>query len=199
MSPDRILSTAEARRAVVVASAVSSFAQGGYRATPIAVVAQQAAISPAYVSKLFVTKTQLFVAALDECYSRILDALEAGADAAEPRATPAEVLSAMGAAYASLVSDRDLLMMQVHAHAATEVPEIAAAVRRGIARITDFARSRTGADDAEVQRFVAFGQLCHLLTTIDAFDVDAPWATTLTAGIRHSDPLPNPERRSGRA
>lgn len=102
----------------------------------------------------------------------------------------------MGSAYASLTADRDLLMLQVHAQAATEDPEIAAAVRRGIARVTDFASLRSRAEDIEVQQFIAFGQLCHLLTTIDAFDVDAAWATTLTANIRHSDALAPRERRT---
>ena len=96
MPISRTLSTADARRAIVVDSAVATFARAGYRATPIADVAEHAAISPAYVSKLFTSKTQLFVAALDECYTRIVAALEAGADRAEPDATPAEVLDAMG-------------------------------------------------------------------------------------------------------
>ena len=187
MNRERTLSTAEVRHEAVVASAITTFAQGGYRATPIADVAAHARISPAYVSKLFSSKVQLFVAALDACYDRILEALEDGA-AASGSAAPEAVLDAMGAAYAALVADRDLLMLQVHAQGATDVPEIAEAVRRGIARVTDFVRSRSRADGAQVQQFIAFGQLCHLLTTIDAFAVDAPWATTLTDGIRHAQP-----------
>lgn len=184
----RTLSTADARREVVISSAIATFARGGFRATPIADVAEHAAISPAYVSKLFSSKVQLFVAALDECYDRILTALEAGAAESEPGATPAEVLHSMGGAYAALVADRDLLMLQVHAQAATDVPEVADAVRRGVALVTAHARSRSRGSDAEVQQFIAFGQLCHLLTTIDAFDVEAAWASTLTAGIRHAEP-----------
>jgi AcrR family transcriptional regulator len=187
MPTSRTLSTADARRETVVASAIATFAQGGFHGTTIADVAQHAAISPAYVSKLY-TKVQLFVAALEACYERILTTLEAGAGEAGPDADPAAVLHAMGGAYAALVADRDLLMLQVHAQAATTEPDIAGAVRRGIAQVTDYARTRSQASDAEVQQFIAFGQLCHLLTTIDAFDVDAAWATALTAGIRHSDP-----------
>ncbi|HLR85537.1 MAG TPA: hypothetical protein VK059_11345, partial [Nocardioidaceae bacterium] len=107
--------------------------------------------------------------------------------AEEARAdSPEEILYAMGGAYAELIADRDLLMLQVHAQAATDVPEIAAAVRRGLARITEVATNVSRADSDQVQQFVAFGQLCHLLTTVDAFDVDATWATVLTDGIRHS-------------
>jgi len=196
MPTTRTLSTDDARRETVVESAITSFAHGGLQGTTIADVAEHAAISPAYVSKLF-TKVRLFVAALDECYERIVTALEAGAGTAEPEATPDEVLHAMGGAYAALVADRDLLMLQVHAQAATSEPEIAAAVRRGMARVTDYARTRSRATDAEVQQFIAFGQLCHLLTTIDAFHVDATWASTLTAGIRHVDPAPTRRTKRG--
>jgi AcrR family transcriptional regulator len=196
MPSPRRLSTAQARRETVVSSAIATFAGGGFQGTTIADVAQHAAISPAYVSKLF-TKGQLFVAALDECYERIMAALRSGADQADSEATPAEVLHAMGGAYAALVADRDLLMLQVHAQAATREPEIAAAVRNGIARVTDYARSRSRATDAEVQQFIAFGQLCHLLTTIDAFHVDAAWATTLTAGIRHVQAAPTTRAMGG--
>jgi AcrR family transcriptional regulator len=193
MPTSRTLSTAEARRATVVSSAVTTFARGGYQGTTIADVAEQAAISPAYVSKLY-TKAALFVAALDECYERILSSLEAGATEAGPDATPAEVLDAMGGAYAALLADRDLLMLQVHAQAATVEPQILDAVRRGIARVTDYARTRSRATNPEVQQFIAFGQLCHLLTTIDAFGVDAAWAKALTTGVRHA----HPKRRPGR-
>jgi AcrR family transcriptional regulator len=196
MPTARTLSTADARRETVVSSAIAAFAEGGFQGTTIADVAEHAAISPAYVSKLY-SKVQLFVAALDECYERILTAIGDGADRAdrvEADAMPAEVLRAMGGAYAELVADRDLLMLQVHAQAATNVPEIAGAVRRGVARVTDYARSRSRAADTEVQQFIAFGQLCHLLTTIDAFDVDAAWAAALTAGVRHSAPTPRTQK-----
>lgn len=178
------LSTADARRETVVGSAVTVFARAGYASTPIAAVAEHARISPAYVFKLFPAKVSLFVAALERCYERIMAALEDGAARAETQ-TAADVLHSMGEAYAALIADRDLLMLQVHAQAATDVPEIAETVRRGTARITSLASSRSRGSAAEVQHFVAYGQLCHLLTTLGAFDVDAPWATTLTDGIRH--------------
>ena len=194
MADARTLSTADARRETVVSSAIATFAEGGFHGTTIADVAEHAAISPAYVSKLY-NKVQLFVAALDQCYDQILTAIEDGAGRAEADALPAEVLHAMGGAYAELVADRNLLMLQVHAQAATKVPEIAGAVRRGVARVTDYAQSRSRAADAEVQQFIAFGQLCHLLTTIDAFDVDAAWAAALTAGVRHAAPTPRTRKR----
>lgn len=187
MATDRVLSTAEERRTRAISSAVATFAEGGFHATTIADVAAHAGISPAYVSKLFSSKTQLFVAAYRECQQRIIDALDRGAAQADGNA-PSDVLHAMGGAYAALIADRSLLMLQVHAQAVTGVPEISAAVRQGVAQVTEFVTARSRASSREVQQFIAFGQLCHLLTIVDAFTVSEPWATVLTENIRHTAP-----------
>ncbi|MBW8871748.1 MAG: TetR/AcrR family transcriptional regulator [Leifsonia sp.] len=180
----RTLSTADDRRETVLDSAIAVFAASGYLGTPIAAIASDADISPAYVFKLFPSKESLFVASLDRCFERIEAALEAGARAADG-GTPAAILDAMGGAYAELISDRSLLMLQVHAQSASDVPEIREALRRGLARITRFATTRSGADEDAVQRFVAYGQLCHLVVTAGLEEVPETWARTLTHGIRH--------------
>lgn len=185
MTSERVLSTAEQRRALVISSAITTFARAGYHSTTIAHVAANAGISPAYVSKLFSSKAKLFAAALGECYQRILLALEQGAESATDE-SPSSLLSSMGGAYANLIADRDLLMLQVHAQAAMEAEEIAAAVRQGVRDVTTYAAARTRADTREIQQFMAFGQLCHLLTNLAAFEVDEEWASILTEGIRHA-------------
>jgi len=179
-----ILSTAEVRRDSVIAAAVSEFALTGYLGTPIASVAARAKISPAYVFKLFPSKESLFVAALDHCIDLTLAVLAEGADAASDN-SPEAVLYAMGGAYAQLVADRELLLLQVHAQAASAVPEIGAAVRRGIKRTTEFAKSRSGAPDSAVQEFIARGQLCHMLVASGIEAADGTWAALLHDGIRH--------------
>lgn len=186
MSSARTLSTAEARRSAVVSAAIATFAQGGYYGTTIADVAKRASISPAYVSKLFSSKSALFVAALDEAYERIVAGFEqAAAEVDDP--SPESLLMAMSAQYAEQVADRELLMLQVHAQAATAEPEIVEGVRRGIGKVVDYAASRTRVDGPAIQNFIAFGQLCHVLTTVDAFNLDEPWAKMLTAGMLHHD------------
>jgi AcrR family transcriptional regulator len=181
-----ILSTADARRPLVAASAVTAFARGGYHGTTIADVARTAGISPAYVSKLFPTKERLFAAAFDECITRVLGALEEGADSA-PTQDPDVVLDAMGDAYAHLIADRTLLMLHVHAQSVAEVPEIGTALRAGLERVTTFAKTRSGASDDAVQRFMAYGQLCHLIVTAGIDEIPAAWATLLSNGITHPD------------
>jgi len=183
-SRSSILSTADARRPLVAAAALTEFARGGYYATTVADVAREAKISPAYVFKLYSGKEALFVAALEACFEAILSALEAGADAAVDQ-SPESVLDAMGDAYAQLISDRTLLMLQVHAQSVADVPVVGEALRAGLARVTTFAKSRSGGADDDVQRFIAYGQLCHLIVTTQLEGRPEGWAKLLTKGMSH--------------
>ena len=178
------LSTSDIRRGTVVSSAVAMFAQSGYLGTSVAAVAEHAGISTAYVFKLFPSKELLFVTALEHCFELVQAALERGA-AASGDQTPEGILSAMGETYAELIGDRSLLMLQVHAQSSASVPEIGAALRQGLRTITLFVKSRSEAPDADVQRFMAYGQLCHLIV-VTGLDADtSTWSRLITAGIRH--------------
>ncbi|NHT18486.1 TetR/AcrR family transcriptional regulator [Cellulomonas sp. IC4_254] len=178
------LSTADLRKPVVASAAVREFARGGYHGTTIADVARAAKISPAYVVKLFPTKERLFVTALETCFDQVVQALAAGADGAED-GSPDGLLDAMGGAYAHLIADRTLLLLQVHAQSVADLPEIGEALRAGLREVVDFAKARSGASDEAVQRFVAYGQLCHLIVTAQVDAVPEAWARLLVEGIRH--------------
>jgi AcrR family transcriptional regulator len=190
--PSPFRSTADARRSIITSRAVTVFARNGYWATPVADVAKAAGVSQAYVFRLFDDKLNLFLAALEHCHEQILRTLS---DVAErmPDEEPEHVLSAMGDAYAELISDRDLLMMQVHALSAAGVPEIAATTRRGLERAVELIQERTGAPDSAVQQFVAYGQLCHLIVATglagltDEDSAQPRWASVLTEGMAHPD------------
>lgn len=193
VEPGVFRSTADARRSIVTAQAIKVFARAGYRATPVTEVAEAAGISPAYVFRLFDGKLGLFLAALEDCHEQILQTMSDVADRM-PGEEPEAVLSAMGDAYAKLISDRDLLMLQVHALGAADIPEIAAATRRGLERAITLIQERTGAPDAAVQQFMAYGQLCHLIVATgltgapdDAAGSQPRWAKVLTEGMAHPD------------
>ncbi len=189
MKPETARSTAEARRATVVSRAVSVFARTGYHATPVTEVAAAAGISQAYVFRLFDGKLGLFLAALEHCYDQIVRTLRQSAERL-PAATAAEILDQMGDDYAELIADRTLIKLQIHALSASDVPEIKEATRRGIASVVTLARELSGGTQAQVQQFVALGQLCHLIVAADLDDVDEPWARTLTRGMRHVPAAP---------
>ena len=178
------LSTADLRRTTVIGSAITVFAEAGYLGTSVATIAQHAGISQAYVFKLFPSKELLFVTALEHCFTLVQTALEQGADAS-PDTSPDGVLDAMGGAYAELIADRSLLMLQVHAQSAASVPDIGAALRKGLRTITRFVLSRSGASDEAVQRFFAYWQLCHLIVVTGIEADNADWARVITKGIRH--------------
>lgn len=181
----RTLSTSDERRTAVIDSAIVVFSKTGYLGTPIAAVAKHAKISTAYVFKLFPSKEELFVAALDRTFELIQTTL-AGCVETNGRRNPDAVLHVMGGAYAALIANRDLLMLQVHALSAADVPEIGAAFRKGLQRIVKFVKQQSGASEEAVQRFFAYGQLCHLITTLSLDSNHGAWAHTLTTGIRHS-------------
>lgn len=184
MKTQNILSDADTRRESILEAALKVFAARGYAATPVTEVAARAGISQAYVFKLFPTKEVLFVATVERCYLAIEAVLAEAADTAA-ETTPDALLWAMGDAYAQMIADRSIIMVQVHAQAATDVPAVREAVRAGVARIVRYAKRRSGADDAAVQRFIAYGQLCHLVTTLGIDPAEADWARLLMQGLRH--------------
>jgi AcrR family transcriptional regulator len=179
-----IRSTAEAQRPRITSAAVRVFAEKGFHATPVADVAAAAGVSPAYVFRLFTDKLGLFVAAVEDTYSRVARTLtQAGEESAAPDA--AGRLEAMTEAYVALIADQDLIRMQSHAQSASSVPEIRSAVQRGLGEVVDAVSTASGAAPEAVQRFLAYGQLCHLIVQADLIDLPTSWARTVTAGIRH--------------
>ncbi|MGC9382771.1 TetR/AcrR family transcriptional regulator [Streptomyces sp. MH13] len=104
-----------------------------------------AGISQAYVYRLFPNKEALFTAVVEHCFVRVRAALEGGAAKAESSA-PDAVLASMGDAYARLISDNDLMLVQLHAQAAAvSEPAIRDAVRAGYARTVEYVRGTSGA------------------------------------------------------
>ncbi|HXH33740.1 MAG TPA: TetR/AcrR family transcriptional regulator [Plantibacter sp.] len=177
-------STAEEQRVRIVSSAVEVFAIAGYRATPVTDVAKAAKISPAYVFRLFDGKLGLFTAAVEDCYQQVASAMSGAVDD-HPEWSPTDKLDAITQAYIELIRDRSLIALQVHAQSACDVPEIQTAVRDGIALVVRVMSRDSGADDASVQRSLAYGQLCHLVVQAGLGDVDAAWARIVDHGIRH--------------
>lgn len=135
--------------------------------------------------RLFPGKLGLFVAAVDHCYDLVAAALLAGGERSASTG-PDDVLAAMTDSYVELIRDRDLIMLQVHAQSASDVPEIRDAVRRGIEKVVGIVTATSGADPAAVQRFIAYGQLCHLIVQTDLYDVDTAWARLVSEGMQHN-------------
>ncbi len=178
MTP-RTLSTADARREALLEAALPLFAEKGITGTPTLAVAKASGISQAYLFRLFPTKNDLAIALIQRTNERIHETMAGAARAAQ--AAGEEVIPAMGMAYTELLeTERDLLLLQLHAHAASALsPEIREAMRDGFARLHAFVAEVSGANEVEIRAFFAQGMLCNVSAAMQLEEVDAPWAQAL--------------------
>lgn len=177
--PTRQLSTAAERREALVEAAVAAFAEHGFHGTPTTEIAKAAGISQAYLFRLFPTKSELYVAAVNRCYARLGDAMRS---AAEDTSAPGEtVLERMGHAYGELLQDPTTLRatLQAFAAAAGEDEQIRDAVRAGYGDLVELIQRLSGAQGDELRGFVAKGMLMTVLAGMDAPAIDAAWAREL--------------------
>ena len=177
MATPRTLSTAESRREQILTAAERVFAARGLHGTPTMEIATAAGISQAYLFRLFPTKAELFTALVERCNERIYRTFSDAAAAAQAAGEP--VMDAMGHAYVGLLADRNLLLNQLHAHAASDDPAIRDQMRRGFERLVELVERETGADAETVRGFFAHGMLLNVLAAMQAEDVDAHWAHVL--------------------
>jgi AcrR family transcriptional regulator len=177
MPAARTLSTAEERREEILQAAERVFAARGLHGTPTMEIAKAAGISQAYLFRLFPTKAELFMALVERCNERIFRTFTEAA--ATARAAGEPVLTAMGMAYIGLLADRNLLLNQLNAHAASDDPAIRDQVRRGFARLVELVERESGAGAEEVRMFFAQGMLLNVMAAIEAQDVDEHWAQVL--------------------
>jgi AcrR family transcriptional regulator len=179
----RTLSTAEDRRETVIAAAIPIFAERGYDAGSTMEIAKAAGISQAYVFRLFPTKAELFAAVVAAASERMQDAIrEAGARA---RAEGDDLLESMGRVLDELTEkDRDILLIQLHSQvAAGHEPLVREAAQRCFRDLYELVGRESGATPEQLRSWFAIGMLNNVMAAIDADQVDAPWARTLTALI----------------
>jgi AcrR family transcriptional regulator len=173
--------TAGERQEQIVTAALEAFADGGYRATTTDDIARRVGVSQPYVIRLFGTKQALFVAAVERACDRIETVFR---EAAARRPDVDE----LGHSFFGVLSERELLMMLLHAYAASGDPMIGPVVRARFGAIYGLVRELTGADAETSFTFLATGML---LTVMSAMEVVAPdgtgtedWAEELLAALR---------------
>jgi AcrR family transcriptional regulator len=178
----RKLSTAEERREAVVRAGMKVFADRGYNGTPTAQVAKAAGISHAYLFRLFPTKADLVQAIVERSNARIYEAFARAAT--EAKASGGDVIHGLRDAYVGLLEDRELLLSQLHAHAAAGEPAIGQVMRDCFARLYDLVERESGRPDDEIRAFFAQGMLLNVMAAIDAPSSGEHWAKVLTLGQR---------------
>jgi AcrR family transcriptional regulator len=159
----RTRQTAPERRQALVEAAVEHFAQTGLHGTAVSAITDEGGITRPYAFSLFGTKKGLFLAAVERGCDRIEQTFRTAAAGAGEEGP----LSAMGAAYGELLSDRSLLLIQLQSYAACGDDEVRDLVRRRYARLYELVRELSGADALELQGFFATGMLLNVAAAMD--------------------------------
>jgi AcrR family transcriptional regulator len=176
-STDDSLSTADERRRQVLAAALKVFAVDGYHGSSTATIAKEAGISHSYVFKLYPTKEDMFVAVVEYCFNRIVERFQEAAEGVA--GTPSERLQQIGRTYADILRDRNLMLVQLHAYSASNVPAIREAVKVGVRRIVEYIQTETGVSDDEVREFIGQGLLATINVALGIEYLQEPWAQAL--------------------
>lgn len=168
---------AEERRAQVLEAALPVFARHGYEGTSTEDVAEAAGISQPYLFRLFDTKRSLFIELVEQCFARVGTVFT---EVAAGR-TGQEALDAMGQTYKTMLADRDLLLMQLHAYAAGNDPEIRTATRRAFSGLWQTVSDAASLPSETLVDFFAHGILLSVVAALDAADLRDAWARACLA------------------
>jgi AcrR family transcriptional regulator len=169
---------ASERRDALIEAAIPEFAVGGLHGTPVDRIARRVGVAQPYVFSLFGSKRDLFLAAVDRCFTRVGELLTRGAEEFDPAiaAEGATIFQAMGNAYSlALADDRELLMLQMQAYAACEDPVIRDHVRRGYAQLVQHAEQLAGptATQEDLDGFFRYGMWLNVAAAMGVEDLSA--------------------------
>jgi AcrR family transcriptional regulator len=178
MSTSTRLSAAE-RKGSVIDAALIEFADRGFEGTSTEDIARRAGISQPYLFRLFGTKKGLYIASVARCFRDTLELFQRAAEGHRGEAA----LQAIGAAYIEQVeTNRTWLRAQLQAYAASEDPEIRAAVRAGFGDLIAYVRRVSDADWPMIWSFFSTGMLLNVLSSMQITVDPEPWMTDLLAG-----------------
>lgn len=154
------------RKEEILEAGLEVFADKGYYSTTTALIADKAGISQPYVFRFFKTKEELFIAALNRAFDRILQTFK------NVEARPEELVTKMIEAYEDLsVSNPNEIAVQVIGISVRE-EAVKNTVKKGLSNIRNYSLERfkaAGIENAEreVTTFQARGMLCNIAYFLD--------------------------------
>ncbi|WUJ75284.1 TetR/AcrR family transcriptional regulator [Kribbella soli] len=165
----RVRLTAKERGEEVLQAAVQAFAASGYEGTKTDEIARMAGVSQPYVIRLFGTKQQLFLAAVQSVCDRIEQLFREAAEEAPE-------LASLGQNYHRLLAEPEVLLVLMHGFSASGEPAIGDCVRQRFGSIYALIRELTGATPQQAREFLSAGML---ITVMSAMQVIGPTAISL--------------------
>ena len=154
--------SADERREEILNAAVSEFALKGLHGTSTETIAQRVGISQPYLFRLYRTKKELFLAAVERGFDRVDHLFRLAAES-----NPQAPLPAMGLAYKEMLYHPEELLLQMQAYVACVDPEIQSVVRRRFADLYRVVEEASGADEDLVRQFFAHGMLLNVAAAMD--------------------------------
>jgi AcrR family transcriptional regulator len=171
--------TAEERREAILQAAVVRFGQTGLHGTSTETIAADVGVSQPYLFRLYGTKKELFLAAVDWGFRETLEAFrQAGAEASSPH----DAFRRLGEAYMALISDRRYLDIQMQAYATTHDPDVRRLVQEGFGRLVSEVVCQTGATPAELAVFLGRGMLLNVATAMGVAEEETGWPVMVREG-----------------
>lgn len=171
--------TADERREAVIEAALIAFADTGLAGTSTETIARRVGISQPYLFRLFGTKKELFLIAVERCFEETMDVFR---QAAKGASSTEDALHRMGDAYFELIKDRAKLRMQMQAYAACDDVDVRRAVQRGFGELTGMIIGISGASSQVVAHFLAKGMLLNVMASMDVLDAPSGWPQLLRDG-----------------
>jgi AcrR family transcriptional regulator len=169
--------SAEERRDAIVVAALHAFAEGGYAGTSTESIARAVGVSQPYLFQLYGTKRDLFLAAVRHGFQRVrLVFHEATKDAPPPDYPDCTALELMGHAYKRLLSDRDLLRVQLQAYAACGDEDVRDVVREEFAELYAQVKRESGATEEQIHGFFAEGMLLNVAAALELGGTPETWS-----------------------
>lgn len=168
--------TADERRDEIVAAALHAFAEGGYAGTSTRSIARAVGVSQPYLFQLFGTKRELFLAVVRRVFERTGLLFHEAARRRPEDDQACTVLELMGMAYMRLLSDRDLLRVQLQAYAACGDDDVRVVVREEFGQLYASVKRESGASNEDIHRFFAEGMLLNVAAALEVPGPPETWS-----------------------
>ena len=152
--------SSDERREQIIAAAMAVFGARGYEGTTTDDVARTAGVSQPYVVRLFRSKENLFLEAMQSALDEMMRTFRV---ALADEASDKPVSKRIGEAYVELLSTRGLHQTLSHAWLLGGHPVIGPAARRGFAEVWQFIRDEAGFDADQARAFIAEGMLINVM------------------------------------
>lgn len=171
--------TAEERRDEIVAAAVVRFGATGLYGTSTETIARDVGVSQPYLFRLFGTKKELFMAAVQWGFRETQEAFRrAGEQATDPH----DAFRRIGDAYLELISDRRYLDIQLQAYATTDDADIRKVVQDGFGDLVNEVVRHTRATPQQLAAFLGRGMLLNVAASMRVTEDETGWPAWIREG-----------------